>query len=316
MVLFKNFCFLGKIFCCQPYKHFVVKCKFFWQKFQTKNIVEQRRTMEGKTGSMKAKKNIIKGVIDWICFSCWQSQVFLKELDLFSFPCFVPKLSQFADLVQTMAQVLVSNTAEDAALVLCLRQHMSSNFGGGALKGEKSTDPDFLVNHYENFLLNLFTLTLRPSSKHLERTVLKAHDGISVNDAREWAKRCVFSVGQNLNHLYQSLQTAESGSAVTLPVQKRVLWKGASKLSPQKQKAKTPQKEKAVASSPKRKKTSEGASASKLQSILAAWGAETVESFHEEILEVESSQESYIQGWKKLKISLQAFLTSSNAPWW
>ena len=81
-----------------------------------------------------------------------------------------------------------------------------------------------------------------------------------------------------------------------------------------KNKAKTPQKEKAaVASSSKRKTTSEGASASKRQSILAAWGAETVESSQsspEEFLDVESSQESH------MKILLQAFLTSSNAPWW
>ena len=42
------------------------------------------------------------------------------------------------------------------------------------------------MNHYENFLQKLFALTLRPSSKQLERTVLKAHDGIAVNDAREW----------------------------------------------------------------------------------------------------------------------------------
>ena len=80
-------------------------------------------------------------------------------------------------------------------------------------------------------------------------------------------------------------------------------------------KAKTPQKEKAVASSQKRKTTSEGAAASKRQSILAAWGAETVESSQEEFLDVESSQESYKDG-KKLKILLQAFLTSANAPWW
>ena len=70
---------------------------------------------------------------------------------------------------------------------------MSSNLGGGAFKGDKSTDPDFLVSQYENFLLKLFSLTLRPSSKQLERTVLKAHDGISGNDAREWSKRNVFS---------------------------------------------------------------------------------------------------------------------------
>ena len=112
---------------------------------------------------------------------------------MFFFPCFVPKLSEFADLVQTMAQVRVSNTAEDAVLVLCLRQHLSSNLGGGAFKGEKCTDPDFLVNHYENFFDKLFALTLRPSSKQLERTVMKAHDGIAVNDAREWAKKDVFS---------------------------------------------------------------------------------------------------------------------------
>ena len=58
-----------------------------------------------------------------------------------------------------------------------------------------------------------------------------------------------------------------------------------------KKKAKTPETEKAVASSSKRKTTSEGASASKRQSILAPWGAETVESFQEDFLEVESSQE-------------------------
>ena len=62
-------------------------------------------------------------------------------------------------------------------------------------------------------------------------------------------------------------------------------------VSSKKKKAKTPEKEKAVASSSKRKTTSEGASASKRQSILAAWGAETVESFQEDFLEVESSQE-------------------------
>ena len=166
----------------------------------------------------------------------------------------MPKLSEFADLVQTMAQVRVRNTAEDAALVLCLRKHLSSNLGGGAFKGEKSTDCDFLVNHYENFLLKLFTLTLRPSSKQLERTVLKAHDGISVNDAREWAKKMCYltqyirSKGYRMSsgartepsvvRLYQALQTSESGSAVTLPVQKCVLWKGASKLSPQKKRLK------------------------------------------------------------------------------
>ena len=225
----------------------------------------------------------------------------------------MPKLSEFADLVQTMAQVRVSNTAEDAVLVLCLRQHLSSNLGGGAFKGEKSTDPDFLVNHYENFLDKLFALTLRPSSKQLERTVMKAHDGIAVNDAREWAKKMCFltqyirSKGYRMSsgartepsvvRLYQTL-TAESGSAVTLPVQRCVLWKGASKVSPQEKKAKTPQKEKAVASCQKRKTTSEGAAASKRQSILAAWGAETVESSQEELLDVESSQESYKDGKK------------------
>ncbi len=47
-----------------------------------------------------------------------------------------------------------------------------------------------------------------------------------------------------------------------------------------------------MASSQKRKTTSEGAAASKRQSILAAWGAETVES-SQEFLDVESSQESY-----------------------
>ena len=103
--------------------------------------------------------------------------------------------------------------------------------------------------------------------------------------------------------LYECFQTGESaGSKVTLPVQKCVLWKGTSKLSPQKNKDKTPQKEKAaVASSSKRKTTSEGASASKRQSILAAWGAETVESSQsspEEFLEVESSQESHKDGKK------------------
>ena len=97
----------------------------------------------------------------------------------------MPKLPQLADLVQTMAQLRVSNTAQDAALVLCLRQHLSSSLGGGAFKGEKSTDPDFLASHYENFLQQLFSLTLRPSSKQLARTVLKAHDGIDGNDARE-----------------------------------------------------------------------------------------------------------------------------------
>ena len=37
----------------------------FWQKFQNKNMAQQRRTMEGKIDSMTAKKNIniIKGVI-------------------------------------------------------------------------------------------------------------------------------------------------------------------------------------------------------------------------------------------------------------
>ena len=284
--------------------------------------------MEGKTHSMAAKKKNIKGVI--FCYSCkwkfeqrrckiscWQSQVFFKELDLFFFPCFVPKLSQFADLVQTMAQGRVSNTADDAALVLCLRQHLSSNLGGGAFKGDKSTDPDFLVSQYENFLLKLYSLTLRPSSKQLERTVLKAHDGISVNDAREWSRKICFltqyirSKGRKMSsgsktepsvaRLYECFQTGESAK-VTLPVQKCVLWKGASKLSPQKKEAKTPQKEKAaVASSSKRKTTSEGASASKRQSILAAWGAETVESSQsspEEFLEVESSQESHKDGKK------------------
>ena len=38
--------------------------------------------------------------------------------------------------------------------------------------------------------------------------------------------------------LYQTLQISESGSAVTLPVQKCVLWKGTSKLFPQKKKLK------------------------------------------------------------------------------
>ena len=70
---------------------------------------------------------------------------------------------------------------------------MSSNLGGGAFKGDKSTDPDFLVSQYENFLLKLFSLTLRPSSKQLERTVLKAHDGTSLNDAREVGKKKLFS---------------------------------------------------------------------------------------------------------------------------
>ena len=161
----------------------------------------------------------------------------------------MPKLSQFADLVQTMAQGRVSNTADDAALVLCLRQHLSSNLGGGAFKGDKSTDPDFLLSQYENFLLKLFSLTLRPSSKQLERTVLKAHDGISVNDAPEWSKKNCFltqyirSKGRKMSsgsktepsvaRLYECFQTGESAK-VTLPVQKCVLWKGASKLSPQK----------------------------------------------------------------------------------
>ena len=107
--------------------------------------------------------------------------------------------------------------------------------------------------------------------------------------------------------LYQTL--AESGSAVTLAVQRCVLWKGASKVSPRKKKAKTPQKEKAVASCQKRKTTSDDAAASKRQSILAAWGAETVESSQEGFLDVESSQESYKDG-KKLKILLQASLTA------
>ena len=68
MALFKNYCFLGKILCFQLYKNFMLNLSFFWQKFQNKNIVEQRRTMEGKTDSMTAKKNIIKGVI--FCYPC------------------------------------------------------------------------------------------------------------------------------------------------------------------------------------------------------------------------------------------------------
>ena len=246
-----------------------------------------------------------------ICFSCWQSQVLFKELDLFFFPCFVPKLPQLADLVQTMT-IRVSNTAQDAALVLCLREHLSSSLGGGAFKGDRSTDPDFLVTHYENFLQQLFSLTLRPSAKQLVRTVLKAHDGIERNDANEWAKKICFlttyirSKGYRMStgartepsvvRLSQILQTSESGSAVTLPLQKSVLWKGASKLkSPQKQKAKTPQKEKAVAGSQKRMTISaEGAAASKRQNILAAWGAENVESSQEsdQFVDVVSSEES------------------------
>ena len=184
----------------------------------------------------------------------------------------MPKLSQCANLVQTMVQVRVGNTAEDAALVLCLRQHLSSNLGGGAFK---STDPDFLVNHYEIFSLKLFPLPSRPSSKKLERTVLKAHDGISVNDAREWAKKCVFSPntsdqrGTDLWYAYQTLQISESGSAVTCQCRSVCCGK-----EPQscllRKKVKTLQKEKAVARSQKRKTTSEGASASKHQSILAA----------------------------------------------
>ena len=223
----------------------------------------------------------------------------------------MPKLPQLADLVQTMAQLRVSNTAQDAALVLCLRQHLSSSLGGGAFKGEKSTDPDFLVSHYENFLQQLFSLTLRPSSKQLARTVLKAHDGIDGNDAREWAKKMCFlttyirSKGYRIStgartepsvvRLSQTLQTSETGSAVTLPLQNCVLWKGASKLkSPQKQKAKTPQKEMAVAGSQKRMTASEGAAASKRQNILAAWGAETVESSQgsDQFVDVLSSEES------------------------
>ena len=246
-----------------------------------------------------------------ICFSCWQSQVLFKELDLFFFPCFVPKLPQLADLVQTMT-IRVSNTAQDAALVLCLRENLSSSLGGGAFKGDRSTDPDFLVTHYENFLQQLFSLTLRPSAKQLVRTVLKAHDGIERNDANEWAKKICFlttyirSKGYRMStgartepsvvRLSQILQTSESGSAVTLPLQKSVLWKGASKLkSPQKQKAKTPQKEKAVAGSQKRMTISaEGAAASKRQNILAAWGAENVERSQEsdQFVDVVSSEES------------------------
>ena len=237
----------------------------------------------------------------------------------------MPKLSQFADLVQTMAQLRVSNTAADAALVLCLRENLSSNLGDGAFKGNKSTDPDLLVSQYENFLQKLLGLTLRPSSKQLERTVLKAHDDISVNDAREWAKKMCFltqyirSKGRKMSsgskttpsvaRLSEFFQTGES--AVTLPVQKCVLWKGASKLSPQKKQAKTPQKQKAaVASSSKRKTTSEGEFASKRQSILAAWGAETVESSQsstEEFLEVLSSQESHKDGKKTEDFSASFF---------
>ena len=205
----------------------------------------------------------------------------------------MPELPQLADLVQTMA-VRVSNTAQDAALVLCLRQNLTSSLGGGAFKGDKSTDPDFLVSHYENFLQHLLALTLRPSAKQLVRTVLKAHDGIEKNDANEWAKKMCFlttyirskgyrmSTGsrtvQSVVRLAQIMQTSEN--AVSLPVQKTALWRGASKLkSPQKQKkAKTSQKEKAVADSQKRMTISEGAAASKRETILAAWGAETVKS--------------------------------------
>ena len=118
----------------------MLNVSYFWQKFQNKNMVQQRRTMEGKIDSMTAKKNIIKGVIfvTPAIGSLNKGDLFLllAITSLFFFPCFVPKLTEFADLVQTMAQVRVSNTAEDAALVLCLRQHLSSNLGGGAFKGE------------------------------------------------------------------------------------------------------------------------------------------------------------------------------------
>ena len=57
-------------------------------------MVQQRRTMEGKTDSMTAKEKyhkrsdflLLLQVEVWtkeICFSCWQSQVLFKELDSF-----------------------------------------------------------------------------------------------------------------------------------------------------------------------------------------------------------------------------------------
>ena len=39
----------------------------FLQKFQNKNIGEQRRTMEGKTHSIAAKEKNIKGMIFYSC---------------------------------------------------------------------------------------------------------------------------------------------------------------------------------------------------------------------------------------------------------
>ena len=41
----------------------MLNVSYFWQKFQNKNMVQQRRTMEGKIDSMAAKKNITQGVI-------------------------------------------------------------------------------------------------------------------------------------------------------------------------------------------------------------------------------------------------------------
>ena len=71
----------------------MLNLSFFWQKFQNKNMVQQRRTMEGKIDSMTAKEKYHKRSdfcysCNWkfeqeICFSCWQSQVLFKELDLF-----------------------------------------------------------------------------------------------------------------------------------------------------------------------------------------------------------------------------------------
>ena len=174
------------------------------------------------------------------------------------------------------------------------------------LKGEKSTDPDFLVAQYESFLDELLSLTLRPSSLQLARTVKKAHDCISRDDAREWAKKMCFLITYIRTKKDKITSGTKTAPAVTrlaklfdvdramLPVAKPVLWKGASKVSPQKRKVKSsPQKEKKVEGAQKRKATSESAAASKRQSILAAWGAEAVESSEDcEFLEVDSSPET------------------------
>ena len=49
-------------------KNFMLNLKKICEKFQNKNMVQERRKMEGKIDLMTVKKNITQGVI--FCYSC------------------------------------------------------------------------------------------------------------------------------------------------------------------------------------------------------------------------------------------------------